>query len=331
MCMTNALKLAKLKSMHSKISLTRLSALAVCFIFIILAAQFSLGIFPQSVDAQSSGAATSTPTIRLVGYAWSENIGWISFTDGNKPVIVASNGDMNGYAWSENIGWVQFGGLSDFPDTSRGTNAKLVNGIATGWVRAVAGFPPVAKNGVTPLDNRGGWDGWIDLNGVKINPAGAASPTFGTPCKNGCAWGSTVVGWVDFAGVQTNYKQASCTGPYNTVIPDGSNFTFYSKPDADGSCASETRTCTNGVLSKGTLTELGCREKNQCTRGGKTFENKQKGVFYTKSLTTGRTETCESIQAELTCTDGVFLDNNEQVDTAHKYLKCTRNPSFQER
>lgn len=328
MSMNNPLKLGKLKSMHSKISLTRLSALAVCFVFIFLAFQFSIGIFPQNVDAQSSG---TTPIIRLGGYAWSENIGWISFNDGNKPVIVAKNGDMNGFAWSEHVGWIQFGGLSGFPDTSRGGNAKLEDGIAKGWVRVVAGFDPVMKNGTTTLDNRGGWDGWIDLNNLKIPAAGTAPATFGTPCKNGCAWGSMVVGWIDFAGVQTNYKQASCTGPYNTVIPDGSNFTYYSKPDGDGYCASETRSCKNGVLSAGTLTELGCAQKNQCVRAGKTFENNAKGIFYTKSITAGRDETCVLIQAELTCKDGTFVDANDKADTIHKYLKCINNPNFMER
>ena len=44
------------------------------------------------------------------GYAWSENIGWLSFSCKNLAPGLASfnsgTGDMLGYAWSENIGWV---------------------------------------------------------------------------------------------------------------------------------------------------------------------------------------------------------------------------------
>lgn len=82
--------------------------------------------------------AVSEVESRLTGYAWSSNVGWLSFNDGG--VVLDSNNALIGYAWSSNIGWVKFGGLSDFPDSSLGGNAKLEGGRVTGWARAVAGM-----------------------------------------------------------------------------------------------------------------------------------------------------------------------------------------------
>lgn len=49
------------------------------------------------------------------GYAWSENIGWISFNSTSSGGgidygvdVDISTGDFSGYAWSENIGWISF-------------------------------------------------------------------------------------------------------------------------------------------------------------------------------------------------------------------------------
>jgi hypothetical protein len=98
-----------------------------------------LSVTPEQVSAQD---VTSSPgaTIRLTNYAWSENIGWISFKDGLKPVLVGTDGSLNGYAWSENIGWIQFGGLSGFPSTTYGANAKIEGNKVTGWARVVSGM-----------------------------------------------------------------------------------------------------------------------------------------------------------------------------------------------
>ena len=52
----------------------------------------------------------------VIGYAWTENIGWISFScentgscaDVNFGVINDGSGNLSGYAWSENAGWISF-------------------------------------------------------------------------------------------------------------------------------------------------------------------------------------------------------------------------------
>lgn len=288
---------------------------------IISLAEYS--VLPKDVVAQTG--STSSGTTKLSGYAWSENIGWISFTDGSKPVIKSADGSLDGYAWSEHIGWIQFGGLSGFPVSSLGGNAKLTGTTLSGWARAVSGFPP------TSSDNRGGWDGWISLNNVNISASPSSS--FTPSCKGGCAWGSDVVGWVDFAGVSTVIEKQSCIGSYGTIVPDGSNFTFFSAPDPDagGVCGTQVKTCSNGVLSPNSsqYTEISCPStvKSDCSRGGKTFKDGDKVVFFAKPIA-GAGARCESMRADLVCQNGNFVDEDGNVDNLHKNLRCINNPSF---
>jgi len=66
------------------------------------------------------------------GWAWSENIGWISFnntTGGggvNYGVNIGSDGIFSGYAWSENIGWISFN-QSELSGCPSGTCRAEVN------------------------------------------------------------------------------------------------------------------------------------------------------------------------------------------------------------
>lgn len=162
----------------------------------------------------------------LVGWAWSDNIGWISFnsTNDHDPntvgvqvspynygVHMAANGDLcgdsacatPGYAWSPNIGWIQFGGLSSFPSGSgtQSVNAAVNGTNLQGWARA--------------LSNDGAWDGWISLSG--------AGPSYGVSLFgntfSGYAWGSDVVGWISFDDVDLGFDPASFTlgGASDTV------------------------------------------------------------------------------------------------------------------
>ena len=128
----------------------------------------------------------------LVGYAWSDNTGWISLscandnscTDVNYGFFVAADGTVTGYGWSENIGWVsaQTGDVSGCPASP--CTPTLTENALTGWFRALSGTAA----------QTGGWDGWIRLSG----------PSFGVvrgedDKLSGYAWGSDVVGWVDMA------------------------------------------------------------------------------------------------------------------------------------
>ncbi|MEI6057399.1 MAG: hypothetical protein WCQ60_00315 [bacterium] len=158
--------------------------------------------------------ATADAQTTLNGYGWSDTIGWISFnclqgnsTGGN--ICPTSNygvskdslGNLTGYAWSDNIGWIKFGGLSGFPNTTYGTDAKVSgSGALTGWARAVVG-----------VGRSDGWDGWISLSGVSTG----ATPTAygvsfdGTGASSGYAWGSDVVGWTALYTTSTTTPVAS--------------------------------------------------------------------------------------------------------------------------
>jgi len=149
-------------------------------------------LFFNIAPARALSAVTS-----VSGYAWSETIGWIDMTPAYGGVYLDDvNGVLGGYAWSENIGWVKFGGLSSFPG-GVGGNALIdfSTGKVTGWIRACAG---TASGNCSSMTSRtDGWDGWIRLDGH----SNSVSFNTETGSFSGFAWGSSVVGWVDFSGV----------------------------------------------------------------------------------------------------------------------------------
>jgi len=189
------------------------------FIFISI---FSFGNF--IAEAQESGGSVT----QLYGAAWSDNAGWISLnsceveqdgslTCGNVPYNVqvgGITGEITGAAWSPNIGWIKFGGLSGFPSEAGtvGDNAKIdltigsvSYGAVTGWARACAG---TINGDCSTMESRtDGWDGWISLSGnLYSSPdlSGNGGVTFDDVNDRlvGAAWGSDVLGWIDFFDVR---------------------------------------------------------------------------------------------------------------------------------
>ncbi|MBI2042472.1 MAG: hypothetical protein HYT21_01880 [Candidatus Nealsonbacteria bacterium] len=138
------------------------------------------------------------------GFAWSENIGWVSFNCTNTGSCGSSDygvdindesGEFSGHAWSENIGWVSFnrsetGAPPAQPYQDGGLNyiakANLDTGEVTGWARA--------------LSYGADWDGWVKLNdtsyGVSVNTSNGDFSGYG--------WSDEIVGWINFSGL--NYK-----------------------------------------------------------------------------------------------------------------------------
>ena len=150
-------------------------------------------------------AQTVTPGSSSVsGWAWSDNIGWISFGSstpgsggGSYGVYVKPNGDFDGYAWSSSIGWIKFGSLSGMPNGGVNAHVDTTSGQVTGWIRACAA---TTGNDCISPDRGDGWDGWIELSGpnhTSPNNGGVTfNPTDGS--FSGYAWGSDVVGWLKF-------------------------------------------------------------------------------------------------------------------------------------
>ena len=145
----------------------------------------------------------------LSGYAWSSNIGWISFSGtggGSSYGVAISNTDnqtLSGFAWSDGVGWITFNG------NSCGAQAMLVNGALQGWAQAMS------------ADNNG-WDGCISLSGSGGGSSYGSSIAGGVNKSgtfSGYAWGSDVVGWISFSGTASN---GSAYGVSANVIPTAS-------------------------------------------------------------------------------------------------------------
>jgi hypothetical protein len=107
------------------------------------------GVFFQIVCAGLLGAgllvsislvgvhkAETAPTA-ITGWAWSDNIGWISLNCSNTSTCgtvnygLSLNGSLiQGYAWSDSVGWIKFGGLSGFPTPAQ---QKIYLTSGTSW------------------------------------------------------------------------------------------------------------------------------------------------------------------------------------------------------
>jgi len=158
------------------------------------------------------------------GWAWSENIGWISFNNlncdpddngrsnglppgcppagteiGRYGVNVDLAGILSGYAWSEHIGWISFnkadtGNPPALPYIGESYIAKI-NWTKTppevsGWARVMS----VVQN--PGPAQAGGWSGWIKLRGANY---GIWIDTGVDPAEsNNFAWADQVVGWISF-------------------------------------------------------------------------------------------------------------------------------------
>ncbi|HEY4519412.1 MAG TPA: hypothetical protein VJH33_00030 [Candidatus Paceibacterota bacterium] len=171
---------------------------------------FFMGIVMYVVPASAS---VSGP---IEGYAWSENIGWISLNGSNYGLTIGSGGTISGYAWSDNIGWISANesDLSGCP--SNPCRAKLNGNSLTGWLKALAG------GGTTS----GGWDGWISLSGSNYGVTESGG------VFSGYAWGSDVVGWIDFSFVTPNAPSCSLSASPTSVAAGQSSTLSWSSTNA---------------------------------------------------------------------------------------------------
>ncbi len=222
----------------------------------------------------------------MTGYAWSSNIGWISFNctntnncspggNGNYGVNIATSGLMTGWAWSDNIGWIKFDGLSNFPAAVGGTTQTQANinpgtGVATGWARACSGTiksgdsvtnPTLPGDCSTMTSRPDGWDGWISLGGTNYG----VNKNTNTGIFSGYAWGSSVVGWVDFSTVNVPTPPGAwvtLVAQHTTIVSGSStNLSWTSSNISNSPPCSLTGNgyvaSTGGPVSTGTLTTAG--------------------------------------------------------------------------
>ena len=137
----------------------------------------------------------------LKGFAWSSNIGWISFncTDleicetSNYGVTTESGGDLSGYAWSPSVGWIDFGYFDDNPDSSF-PKANYASGRLTGFAKILS-FEE-AEDG---LETR--HSGVISLNDTSSGDRHGVIEASGQNPYNklvNFAWDSETAGWISF-------------------------------------------------------------------------------------------------------------------------------------
>lgn len=136
-------------------------------------------------QAVPAAAQSEDSQLELKGFAWSPNIGWISFRGSNYGVVWDTDtNELSGHAWANpkdgvagasgdpnanNIGWISFDETSGFPVAPN--NKVQINpatGDLSGWARAVVGSATLS--GESPTSNPPGIPDCTDLDALDTNP-----------------------------------------------------------------------------------------------------------------------------------------------------------------
>lgn len=154
---------------------------------VVSAATYEIVGFGWGSDDGSVGGDCAFPPCLAGG------LGWVSFSNKSDGTAVpygvridSTTGDFSGYAWSSNIGWVTFNAfemqkcttnLGDNCPPGPAPKANVVvtvdgtgiitggTGKVTGWARACAVFVSGCSGAIRSDDQTGTWDGWISLAG----------------------------------------------------------------------------------------------------------------------------------------------------------------------
>ena len=204
--------------------------------FLLVIALFIFSV-TLAAEIQCPGPQCETPdtsTKILSGYAWSPNIGWISFSNNGSEgppyhvyLLAPENGSAfryfggldgePGYAWSPSLGWIKFDehiteNLDSgdvFPSSGKdadayGARVESGNEFVSGWARVCVVFVSGCSGPLETDEKRGGWDGWIKFSGstnsggtyqVKLNDGHYPAAFYHAGDP---AWGGSVIGWVSF-------------------------------------------------------------------------------------------------------------------------------------
>lgn len=220
--------------------------------------------FPASpVDAQSG--------TEVRGWAWSDNIGWVSFDsddyDGvgqSYGVTMDSEGKLSGYAWSLNLGWIKFDPAlydsANCSSTSDCYGAKLIDGTPKqlrGWARVCSVYVSGCSGTLRSSSELGGWNGWIRMYNVTQDESSGGFL--------GYAWGDLNMGWLNlspnFPGGDCDSATQCCEGDTPATNP---NCNVDNCPVAlVGNCCPAWQTCG----------DVGCDSSISCCPGDTFPEN----------------------------------------------------------
>ena len=211
----------------------------------------------DNINVPSVSASSAQQDNNVSGYAWSPNIGWISFSSKNCDVngngyvdkgtcggsddqstpsqsygvsIDNKTGEISGYAWSPNIGWISFNknDLVACPDGNCEAKIDFGSRKVSGWARACSG---TINGDCKSVTNSNGWNGWIKMRGVlqgSTNEYGVFLDDSLNPAEfKGWAWGgdsnSGGIGWISFnclnrnSCARSNYKVLASIVPLPVV------------------------------------------------------------------------------------------------------------------
>ena len=169
--------------------------------------------------------------------------------------IPSGNGDVTGYAWSENVGWISFNAAdtAGCPQNPCGA-VRVVGNNIKGWAR-ILGIKDALAAG-----NSGGWQGWISLSGgqygVKINQDNTLT---------GFGWNGEDpvrkdgLGWIDFS--RAKIKTCSPMTCSTKILCEGASF---SSCDGSSFCGSADAACALTSGTAWTCSD-GCGTVNSCS------------------------------------------------------------------
>ncbi len=156
-------------------------------------------VFNKNPEVSKAGSSDN-----VSGWAWSENIGWISFNCTNEGSCGQSNYGVNidlttglfsGYAWSSNIGWISFNTADLAGCPSGACEARIPSGLTGGtFPKSVTGWAKVLSNNT-----------WMSLRGTNPNYGvqleSNSSGTLTTSNNfSGWSWEPEVIGWTSWSG-----------------------------------------------------------------------------------------------------------------------------------
>ncbi len=205
-----------------------------------------VGLFFLLRDHKTVAASTQD----MQGFAWSENIGWISFNSKNcdanedglsdgspagcpaigtpiaayKVSVDMTIGNFSGYAWSEHIGWIKFDPITIPPGEASanpvrldrdGTACGTINYVC-GWARACSAVADksTCEGATDPASS--GWDGWIHTrNGSAY---GLTWDEIGGQFY-GWMWSDNVLGWISANCANGGGCSASDYKMYTASLP----------------------------------------------------------------------------------------------------------------
>lgn len=196
------------------------------------------GFFLLSGDFNKNNLARAGNGENVIGFAWSENFGWVSFNSkdcdingngtvaaGENPpagcplgaisnygVNVDTNGDFSGFAWSENLGWISFNrsatgnppGQPYLNGTGPIAHLNSGNGQVDGWAKALIL----------------GADGWIKFRkfGSDSGASYGVSVDLATGQLSGWAWNGNTTQGVGAGWLSFNCSNTSSCGTSNYKV-----------------------------------------------------------------------------------------------------------------